>query len=170
MGGDLSLEQFLVDRGAKVRSIDPVERFVREGEESFRDYPRFTAHLAAIARHDGKILMQPHHEDVSSSLSAAGLYVKTSKPTVVVPALALTTLMSLEGDEVVDFLKLDVEGLEYDIVPTLDLRAMGVRAFCIQVHHNRGLLAGHKIVRTVERQGLAYVAQRSSAKLTFVKL
>lgn len=166
MGGDVSLERALLERGALVRSVEPVERFVTEAAEELRAFDRFTAHHAAIAAQDGELTMQRHHEAVSSSLSAANLY--DSSETVVVPALTLASLMAETGDDHVDLLKLDVEGIEYDLIPQLPLREIGVRVFATQLHHNRSARDARRLVKQVEAQGYRYVAQRPAAKVTFV--
>ena len=166
MGPDVSLERHLLERGATVRSVEPVERYVIEGREKLSDLDRFTADHAAIATFDGTIEMQRHHQKGSASLSAAGLY--ESSEVVRVPAVTFESLMASHGDERIDLLKLDVEGLEYDLMPTLDLKGMGIRAFAVQLHHNGGVARARQLIRHVEAQGFALVAQRPVAKLTFL--
>jgi len=166
MGGDLSLERHLLERGARVRSVDPVERFVVEGRDEFEHVGRFTAHHAAVATWDGVIEMQRHHEAVSSSLSAAHLY--DSAATVTVPAITLSSLMDALGDSHIDLLKVDVEGLEYELIPTLDLAGIGLRALAVQVHHNGSVSRARELVAAVEAQGYVYAAQRPACKLLFV--
>lgn len=168
MGGDVSLEQYLLEKGAVVRSVDPVDRFVREARDAFGASDRFSAHLAAVATFDGTIQMQHHHEEQSSSLTAARLYDATPDAPVEVPAVTLESLRQAEGDSRIDLLKLDIEGLEYDVVPQLDLRALGVRVFCVQVHHNKSVRSARRLVQTIEAQGYRYVGERHVSKLTFL--
>jgi FkbM family methyltransferase len=169
MGGDLSLEEYLLGRGALVRSVDPVEHFVDEGVQAFRGQGRFSAHHAAIAKADGTIEMQPHHEAASGSLSGANLYDRTDKPLTTVRAITLPSLLGETADDRIDLLKLDIEGLEYEVVPTIDFQALGIRVFSVQLHHNGSIRDARRLVKLVEAQGLRYVAQRRAAKLTFLR-
>lgn len=166
IGGDVSLERHLLERGCLVRSVDPVERFVIEAREELAGFPRFTAHHAAVADADGTLLMQRHHEPVSSSLSGARLY--DSSAVVPVPARSLRSLMEENEDSGLDLLKLDVEGMEYELIPALGLRELGVRVLCTQLHHNRGPAAARALIRALQADGYRYVGQRPAVKLTFI--
>jgi len=167
MGGDVSLERHLLAQGAVVRSVDPVERFVAQGLDELGRFDRYSAHHAALATHDGTIEMQQHHEAVSGSLSAADLYDTVGMVTV--PATTLSSLMDDNGDTRVDLLKLDVEGVEYELVPALDLEALGVRLLGVQLHHNGSVADARRLIALIESQGFLYAAQRRPGKLTFVK-
>jgi FkbM family methyltransferase len=127
-GGDVSFDIALIERyGATVRSIEPVAEYVQEARNSAAGRERFSAHQAAIATVDGPIRMQLTHDERSHSLSAAGLY--DSNRYLEVPGRTLGSLMAELGDDHIDLLKLDIEGSEYDLMPTLDLQALGVRVF-----------------------------------------
>jgi len=166
IGGDFSLEQHLLETGATVRSVDPHEPFVQDARTGLRAFDRFSAHYGAIADHTGTVTMQAHHEAISSSLSAAHLY--DSKDTCEVPALTLSSLLNECGDQRIDLLKLDVEGLEYDLIPKIDLRGLGVRVFATQFHHNRSARDARRIIHHLESLGYRHVAQRPVCKLTFL--
>lgn len=167
-GGDVSFDRELIDRyGVVVRAIDPVKEYGEEAVRQVADDSRFSFRVVALATRDGPIRMQPHHERSSASLSAAGLY-DTDQWTEV-PGLTLASLMREFGDDHIDLLKLDLEGLEYEVVPTLDLVALGVRVFALQLHHTGSVRQATRLIEQVRRQGFRLVAERRVAKLAFAR-
>ena len=124
-GADISFDLELIRRyGATVRAVDPVAGYQERVLESATGELRFSFRLAALALRDGPIRMQTHHEPGSESLSACGLYDTDDWHEV--DGLTLATLMDEFGDSRIDLLKVDVEGLEYELIPSFDLRALGV--------------------------------------------
>ena len=111
--------------------------------------------------------MQAHHEPGSGSLSAAGLY--ETDEWVDVDGLTIRSLMQEFGDDHIDLLKIDVEGIEYELVPTLDLAGLGVKVFAIQLHHTGTIRDALRLVSGLGRQGYRLVAQRPAVKLTFIR-
>jgi FkbM family methyltransferase len=167
-GGDVSLDLELVRRyGVTTRSFDPVldyvERAVREG----RDEPRFSAHHAAIAVADGPVRMQITHDAESQSVSGARLY--DSHSFVEVPGRSLRSLMAELGDERIDLLKLDIEGSEYQLLPSLDLDGLGVKVLAVQLHHNGSVKAARRLMSALDEQGYDLVACCPVIKLTFLR-
>ena len=96
-------------------------------------------------------------------MSASGLYL--SDEYVEVPGRTLPSLMRELGDPRIDLLKLDIEGFEYDVLPTLDLRNLGVRVFATQLHHNGGVRDARNLIASLERQGY----RATAIKITFVR-
>ena len=167
-GGDISFDLELIRRyGAIVRAVDPVEAHGAEALHAAGGEPRFTFWCAALTTRDGPIRMQTHHEPNSRSLSAAGLY--DADEWVEVEGRTLESLMRDCGDDHIDLLKVDVEGIEYDLVPTLDLAALGVSVFAIQLHHTGTVGDAMRLIQRVERQGFRLVAERPTLKLTFAR-
>ncbi|HUO69812.1 MAG TPA: FkbM family methyltransferase [Solirubrobacteraceae bacterium] len=167
-GGDISFDLELIRRyGVQVRCFDPVEAFECSALEQAAGNPRFAFRRAAITSHDGTIRMQVHHEAASQSVSAAGLYDSTEW--VEAPGRTLPSLMREFGDDHIDLLKLDIEGAEYEVLPTLDLAGMGVRIFATQLHHTGGVRDARSLIDGVRRQGFALVAERPVVKVTFVR-
>jgi FkbM family methyltransferase len=167
-GGDISFDLELISRyGATVRAVEPVESYQRDAVETAAGEPRFSIRQAAVAIRDGPIRMQSHHQPGSASLSAAGLYETDSW--VEIPGRTLASLMGEWGDERIDLLKLDLEGIEYELVPTLDLGSLGVRIFAVQLHHIGGVRGAMRLIDGVRSQGFRIVAQRPSVKVTFLR-
>jgi len=167
-GGDISFDLELIRRyGAVVRAVDPVAEYGTAALETAGGEPRFSFRQAAVTVTDGPIRMQTHHESDSQSLSAAGLY--DTNDWVEVDGRTIPSLMREFGDDHIDLLKVDVEGIEYDLVPTLDLAGLGVRVFSIQLHHTGTVRDALGLIHGLERQGFRLVAQRPSVKLTFAR-
>lgn len=74
-------------------------------------------------------------------------------------------LAEVIGDRRVDFLKLDVEGAEYDILDALDGRMGGIRNMFIELHFGPDLpksrLAG--LLAVLDRNGFDYMITRAAA-------
>jgi len=167
-GGDVSFDLALIERhGATVRSIEPVAEYVDEARRPAGGRDRFSAYQAAIASAEGPLRMQVTHDPGSRSLSAAGLYDPDRY--VEAPGRRLESVMVELGDDHIDLLKLDIEGSEHDVVPTLDLRALGVRIFATQLHHTASVGAAPSLIELVRAQGYEAVAVRPVLKITFLR-
>lgn len=167
IGGDVSFDLALAARGATVRAIEPVAEYVAQAEALTAGEPRVTTHEVAVTAQDGPIRMQITHEPQSRSVSSAGLY--DTEEFTEVRGLTLPSLLRELGDERIDLLKLDVEGAEYEVVPTLDLRALGVRVFSIQLHHTGSVAQARALIAGLREQGYVPVACRPVVKLTFLR-
>jgi FkbM family methyltransferase len=167
-GGDVSFDLELIRRyGVTVRSFDAVEDYVRRAAADADGAPGFSAHHAAIATADGPLRVQVTHHVGSRSVSAAGLY--DSRDHVEVPGRTLPSLMAELGDARVDLLKLDVEGSEYEVLPTLDLESLGVRVLAVQLHHTGTLGEARRLLDGLRERGYRPVACRPVVKLTWLR-
>jgi len=165
-GGDISFDLELIRRyGVEVRTFDPVADYVESAQQQGAAEPRFSARQAAIATVDGPIRMQVTHDPQSRSVSAAGLY--ESEDFIEVPGRTLPSLMAELGDERIDLLKLDIEGAEYEVLPTIDMRALGVKVFAAQLHHTGSVGEARALIAGLDEQGYEPVACRSAVKVTF---
>jgi FkbM family methyltransferase len=167
-GGDISLDVELLDRfGATVRSFDAVSDYVELARVQADGRERFSAHHAAIARRDGPLRVQWTHDAGSSSVSSAGLY--ESDRYVEVPGRSIRSLMAELGDERIDLLKLDIEGGEYELLPTLDLAGLGVKVFATQLHHTSSVRSAKRLIADLRAKGYDPVAMRSAVKVAFLR-
>jgi len=168
IGGDISFDLELIRRyDATVRAFDPVAHYVEDAMAKADGEPRFSAYQAAIATSDGPLRMQVTHHDESHSVSGAGLY--DSKGYVELPGRSLRSLMAELGDTHVDLLKLDTEGAEYELVPALDLRTLGVKIFSTQMHHTGTVREARSLVAQLARDGYVLVGSKPAVKLTFAR-
>jgi FkbM family methyltransferase len=166
-GGDITFDLDLIRRyGATVRAFDAVEGYVEDARREAAGESRFTAYHAALATSDGPLRMQVTHDEGSRSVSPAGLY--ESQRFVELPGRTLASLMAEIGDDHVDLLKVDVEGGEYDLLPGLDLPALGVKVFAAQLHHTGSVSAARALIAGLRDQGYAPVGCRSAVKITFL--
>lgn len=167
-GADISFEIALVHlRDVTVRSFEAVLNLADYARGLAEGHASISVHHTALALADGPLRMQVSHVPASQSVSAAGLYEGDNY--VEVPGRTLESLMAEHGDERLDVLKVDIEGLEYELVPPLDLRALGVKVFCLQVHHNGGVRGAKDLVAGLAAQGYELVACYPTVKLTFVR-
>jgi hypothetical protein len=109
--------------------------------------------------------MQVTHDPHSRSVSSARLY--KSHQFVELPGRTLPSLMQELGDDRIDLLKIDIEGGEYELLPTLDLRALGVKVLATQLHHTGTVRDAHSLIARLRDQGYEPVASRPVVKLTF---
>ncbi len=167
-GADISFDLAMIERfGVRVRSVDPDERYVAYAIQTAAGDPRFSAYRAAIATEDGPVQMQRTHHPGSSSLSAAGLY--DSHSTVEVPGRSLASLSRELGDSRIDILKIDIEGAEYDVLPSIDMDELDVKVLATQLHHNRGVRAARELIDYLRAANFEAIALRGVLKITFVR-
>lgn len=167
-GGDVSFDMDLVRRyGATVRAVDPVEKYVAQALEEAGGDQRFTIERAALATTDGPLRMQITHDLGSESVSPAGLYDSSSF--IELPGRTLGSLMAQFGDDHVDLLKVDIEGGEYELIPTLDLAGLGVKVFATQLHHTGTIADAKRLIGWLGTQGYEPVARHPVVKLTFAR-
>ena len=168
IGGDISFDLELIrSYGATVRAFDPVAEYVEDAIDKADGEPSFFAYQAAIAERDGPVRMQVTHHEHSHSVSGAKLY--DSKNYVELPGRTLPSLMAELGDERIDLLKLDVEGAEYELIPTLDLRGFGVKIFSTQMHHTGSVRKARSLIARLKRDGYELVGEKPAVKLTFAR-
>ena len=131
-GADVSFDMQLLALGARVRSFDPFVVFKRQSEKQAGGSDRYSFHVCAIAPEDGPVTMYGRQDEEAGSVSGVNLYgVDTSFEK---PGRSLASLKDELGDERIDLLKLDVEGMEYDVLEALDPSALGVRVLCVEFH------------------------------------
>lgn len=166
-GADISFDlELLRHFDARVRCIDPVPEYLEVARASAQGEPGFSAYHAAIADRDGPLRMQSTHHPGSRSLSSAQLY--DTHDFVEVPGRTLESLMAELGDDRIDLLKLDIEGGEYEVLPRLELPALGVKVFAVQLHHNRGVASARALIAELTASGYELVAKLEPVRLTFV--
>lgn len=91
-------------KAAKVHAIEPIPQFYRCLEKSFCEYGKVILHNVAVGGRDGHITMLVDGIRSRKSNNLQGIRVP------------MVTLDSLLMDEKVDFIKVDVEGLEEDVL------------------------------------------------------
>lgn len=167
-GGDISFDLALIQRyNATVRAFDPVPEYVQAARAQAGGEPRFSIHQAAIATRDGPLRVQLTHDPSSRSVSAAQLY--ESSAFAELPGRTLRSLMDELGDDHIDLLKLDIEGAEYEVIPSLHLRELGVKVFATQLHHNGSVRQARGLIAQLRDGGYEAIGCRPAVKLTFAR-
>ena len=168
VGNDTSFDLELIGRyGVRVRAFDPFPLLGDIALARADGDPRFSFHAVAIAAQDGPIEMIGRQDSEHGSVSAAGLF--DSGETFTRPGRTLPSLVRELGDRTVDLLKLDVEGIEYEVVPSLDLRALGVRVFLVELHHTRSVATARRLIDALTLDGYALVHRKPPTSFTFVR-
>lgn len=167
-GHDVSFDLELIRRfGCTVRSFDPSEDFGRQALAQAAGDHRFSFDAVAVSAQDGPLDMYPAREPGSGSLSAADLY--GTGTAIRVSARSLPALMAERGDDRIDLLKLDVEGLEYELLPTLDLPALGVRLLLVELHHNRSIAEAHALLELLRADGFDLRCRKDPSSFTLLR-
>jgi FkbM family methyltransferase len=167
-GSDVSFDMQLLALGARVRSFDPFVLFQRQAEEQAAGSERYSFHVCAIAAHDGPVTMYGRQDEDAGSVSGVNLYgVETSFEK---QGRSLPSLKEELGDERIDLLKLDVEGMEYELLDALDPSELGVEVLCIEFHPSEqaGPDRARAAVERLRRQGYAPVNVEGGTDFTFV--
>jgi FkbM family methyltransferase len=166
-GSDVSFDLELIRRyGATVRCVDPLDEFRRQAESQAAGDPRFTFLEVAVATRDGVIQMWGAEDPESGSLSAVNLYETTRVLTK--PGRTIRTLMAELGDERAELVKLDIEGSEYDVLETLDLRSLGIEVLCVEFHPTRSVHEALDLIERIRCQGYRPVHCKDRTNFTFV--
>lgn len=96
---------------------------------------------AAIGSYNGEITLHESGEHLGKGDVALLSSVKDSEldrwktetfTPVVVPCINFATLMGLTRYKTFDFISIDIEGMELDVLPQLDLKALGCWLLCVE--------------------------------------
>ena len=167
-GGDISFDLELIRRyGCRVRMFEPSPAFAADLHAQAAAEPRLTFHPWAIAPSDGELRMWRAEDPRSGALSAANL--QNADDSLVLPAKSLATTMAELGDHRVDLLKADVEGSEYDLLPTLDLATMGVRVLCVELHHTGSVRQARAAIDRLGAAGFRLAHRKDPTSFTFIR-
>jgi len=132
VGTDVSFDLALIEAfGCAVHAFDPTPRSMAWVERQ-RLPAGFHFHPWGVAAASGHIeLAAPAHPD-HASFSIA----RSSGPTVRVPVLTVGDMMTRLGHQHLDVLKMDVEGMEYEVIAQLLAAQTPVRQLLVEFHHN----------------------------------
>jgi FkbM family methyltransferase len=165
-GADVTFDIDLLNRhGARVRSFDPFHVFGEMAQRQANDNPLYSFHEVAVAPADGPLIMWGRQDLEQGGVSAVNLY--GTRQSFERPGKTLATLKNELGDERVDLLKLDIEGSEYDVLENADLKALGVRVLCIELHGSVPARRAIDLVDGIRSQGYMLVHREDPVDLTF---
>jgi FkbM family methyltransferase len=151
-GADISFELDLLDRfGCEVVSFDPAPESELHAMEAAAGRPNYSFMCVGVTDHDGSMQMWVADDPEHIALSGANL--QRTSHAVDVPVRSLPSVMDELGHSRIDLLKLAVEGLEYDLVPKLDLAAMGVKIFGLEFSQLVSPRRAAELVSHIRAQG-----------------
>lgn len=136
IGEDASFDTDLIERmGVSVRAYDPTPASIK-WVEKYLNRPEFIFRPIGLSGKDGTIsLFLPERPDsVSASVINHG---GSSISRVDVPALSLKSIVSQEQLNRIDYLKMDIEGSEYDVIDSFSSleRELLPRQLAVEFHH-----------------------------------
>jgi FkbM family methyltransferase len=166
-GSDVSFDVELLERGARVRSFDPMRRHLDEALEQVDGLDGYSVHQVAIGATDGPVTLwgsgDPDFGRVSVEEERRG------GSSFVAEGRTIASLAAELGDPRIDLLKLSIVGKEYEVLASLDLRALEVQVLCVELNPTvPAKLARHRLGH-VREQGYALVARERRDRLTFVR-
>lgn len=130
-GHDISFELELIDRyGCEVVSFDPAPGAEAIAADAAAGRSSFTFMCVGVADEDGTMRMWTASDPSHIALSSENL--QRTNQAVDVPVRSLPSVMAELRHQRIDLLKLAVEGLEYELVPKLDLPGMGVKVLAVE--------------------------------------
>lgn len=95
----------------------------------------------AVGSHNGKIILHESGEHLGKGDVALVSSVKQSETDrwldhvfneVSVPCVNFNTLLGLSKHKKFDFISIDIEGMELEVLPQMDLRALGCKLLCVE--------------------------------------
>lgn len=168
VGEEAALDVALAERGCAVVAVDPTPRAVQYVEPLVESHSTLSFLPYAVWTHDTEIEFFPPSNPDHVSFSVTDRQGADESP-IVVQARRLETICREAGFETVDFVKLDIEGAEYPVLATTDLKSLGIRVLCVEFHNDHGLPAMYRAIRGVERAGYRVVRVRHT-DVTFVRV
>lgn len=167
VGEDATFDVALAEHGCRVLALDPTPRAVAYIEPLVSAHPTLEFAPYAVWSQETPLEFFPPANPQHVSFSATNLQ-QTTEP-IIVRARPLAAILREFDITSVQLLKLDIEGAEYHVLPTLDLRQLGVEVLCVEFHFEQKRFVDIvRAVRSVERQGLA-AARMDHTNVTFLR-
>ncbi|MBI3584682.1 MAG: FkbM family methyltransferase [Nitrospinae bacterium] len=154
IGEDISFDLELIQTfNASVHAFDPTPRSIELIKN--REVPeKFVLHEYGIANYDGKANVFPpqNPNHISHTIVDRGVH---NRPAIEVQVHRLNTIMAMLGHKKIDLLKMDIEGMEYQVIE--DFLTSGVQAeqMCVEFHHRWPEIGVHQTKRVIEKLNLA---------------
>lgn len=161
VGEDVTFDLALIEQfGCSILALDPTPKAVA--------YAATLSHIAdfqfqpyGLAAEDGEITLAPPQNPNYASYWLISQH--TSTETFRFPVKSLQTVMGELGWSVIDLLKLDIEGSEYDVIDNLVTAKIPVRQLCVEFHDTLAVQLGHSTARSIGR------LENYGLKLVFVE-
>jgi len=134
VGEDISFDQQLIDKfGVTVHAFDPTPRSIDWVER--QSLPaRFVFHAYGLAAIDGDITFSPPDDPAHVSYTVLAR-PSTKSVAVALPVRRLATIAHELGHQVIDVLKMDIEGAEYQVINDILSSGIYPRQLLVEFHH-----------------------------------
>jgi FkbM family methyltransferase len=156
LGTDISFDRALIDRfGLVVHAFDPTPGSVAWlKQQPLPD--NFILHEYGLASMDGTALFYPpeNPEHISHSMLA---HAAPNREPIAVPVYRISTITKSLGHERIDLLKMDVEGVEYEVIDDLLASTCNIRQMLVEFHPewvDGGWARTVELIRRMEEHGL----------------
>jgi FkbM family methyltransferase len=150
-GEDITFDLELWARGCTVRTCDPTPRAIDFVAREGPDDPRFTFAPFALWTED-RVLRFYEPKD-SSHVSYSAVNIQRTDGFIEVEARSLESLLRHFEDDRCDVLKLDIEGAEMDVLPSISRAVSPPNVLCVEFDRPRPLRSLLMILRELRRMG-----------------
>lgn len=133
VGKDISFEHALVEQyGCTVVLLDPSPTGMETIARPENQIPEFNFLPVALARACGDLTLAPPGNPEEGSWFAHN----NPSAGIKVSCMDLQSVMRQNGHASIDLLKLDIEGIEYEVIDGLLNHNIPVRQVCVEFHHS----------------------------------
>ena len=151
VGTDVSFDVALIEqRGATVHAFDPTPRSIEwVGRQRLPEGLMF--HDFGVASHDGNATFFPSRRVASAHYAPIRRYRGPADETVEGRVYRLRTIASMLGHDVIDLLKMDIEGGEYDVIDDVIAFRPVISQIAIEFHHAYETIPFERTVEALEK-------------------
>ena len=150
IGQDISFDIELIEQfGLTVHAFDPTPRSKQWlSRQSLPE--KFIYHEYGIAPYDGTALFNPPQNEfhVSYSMLSNG---NPADSAVAAEVFSLTTIMKKLGHAKIDVLKMDIEGAEYQVIPSILSSRVSISQLLVEFHHRQAGIGAQSTRETLQR-------------------
>jgi FkbM family methyltransferase len=137
IGGNLGLfSYYALCKGAKqVYCFEPSPQCCDCMNENF-NFPNLIIEEAAVGINNGEITF---NIDTESSINSSAFYTSGNSQTITCKSINLNDYIKINNVEKIDYLKIDCEGAEYEIIESLDEQYLSnnINKICLEYHLNK---------------------------------
>ena len=137
IGGNLGLfSYYALCKGAKqVYCFEPSPQCCDCMNENF-NFPNLIIEEAAVGINNGEITF---NIDTESSINSSAFYTSENSQTINCKSINLNNYIKTNNIEKIDYLKIDCEGAEYEIIESLDEQYLSnnINKICLEYHLNK---------------------------------